>query len=125
VLFHGSLQLLLLRVLGAVQDRAATGSDLTLTDLMSIGEKGWNLKRAINNKLGLTRANDKLPKGLLRPYEDDTDNYVPDFASMLEAYYNIRGWDRNSGFPGDGKLSELGLNWVSKDLKVIRLELEN
>lgn len=103
----------------------ATGSDLTLTDLISIGEKGWNLKRAINNKLGLTRANDKLPKGLLRPYEDDTDNYVPDFASMLEAYYNIRGWDRTSGFPGDEKLNELGLDWVSKDLKGISLEKEN
>ena len=36
---------------------------------MRSGEHGWNLKRAINNRMGLTAANDKLPKALLEPYK--------------------------------------------------------
>jgi aldehyde:ferredoxin oxidoreductase len=32
---------------------------------MRSGERAWNLKRAINNRMGLTRANDKLPKAFL------------------------------------------------------------
>ncbi|MBK5108054.1 MAG: aldehyde ferredoxin oxidoreductase family protein [Anaerolineales bacterium] len=95
----------------------STGADFSITDLMKIGERGWNLKRAINNKLGLTRENDKLPKGLLEPYEDDPSGYVPDFASMLEAYYNSRDWDPVTGYPSEDKCSELGLDWVLDDLK--------
>jgi aldehyde:ferredoxin oxidoreductase len=70
--------------------------------------------------LGLTRGNDKLPKGLLEPYEDDPSGYVPDFKSMLEAYYNIRGWDPVTGFPTESKLADLDLDWVSEDLKTIQ-----
>ena len=45
----------------------ACGYDLDVEELIRTGERGWNLKRAINNRLGLTRANDKLPKALLEP----------------------------------------------------------
>ncbi|MBI3362101.1 MAG: hypothetical protein HY023_13440, partial [Chloroflexi bacterium] len=41
---------------------AATGYDYSLDELMRLGERAWNLKRAINNRLGLTRANDRLPR---------------------------------------------------------------
>ena len=45
---------------------AACGLDWTLDELMESGERAWNLKRAINNRMGLTRANDKLRLGLCR-----------------------------------------------------------
>ena len=102
-------------VVGLVNE--STGADFSITGLMKIGERGWNLKRAINNKLGLSRENDKLPKGLLEPYEDDPSGYVPDFTSMREAYYNARGWDPVTGYPSEEKLFELGLDWVLDDLK--------
>jgi aldehyde:ferredoxin oxidoreductase len=93
-----------------------TGVDFSVEEMLQTGERGWNLKRVINNRLGLTRKNDKLPKGLLVPYEDDPSGYVPDFKAMLEAYYNIREWDPTSGFPKPEKLSALKLDWVLSDL---------
>jgi aldehyde:ferredoxin oxidoreductase len=96
---------------------AACGFDWTLDDLMMFGERSWNLKRAINNRLGLTRANDRLPKALLTPLsEGGSDGFVPDIDAMLTAYYQYRGWDETTGMPTREKLIELGLEDVAKDL---------
>ena len=96
---------------------AACGYDWTLEDMMRSGERGWNLKRAINNRMGLTRANDKLPKAFLEPYkEGGAAGFVPDLPAMLEAYYEARGWDKESGKPSKEKLIELGLEDVAKEL---------
>ncbi len=92
---------------------AATGQEYTLEELLLTGERGWNLKRAINNRLGLTRTQDKLPKTLLDPYPDGgSAGYVIPFTEMLDAYYLARGWDAETGFPTQEKLDELGLDWV-------------
>ncbi|MBA4379982.1 MAG: aldehyde ferredoxin oxidoreductase [Anaerolinea sp.] len=101
---------------------AATGSNRTSKDLLRAGERAWNLKRAINNRLGLTRANDKLPKALLKPLsEGGAAGYVPPLVEMLEAYYAVRGWDPGTGQPTRAKLESLGLGWAADDLdKVIR-----
>ena len=107
---------------------AATGLDLTLEDLLVIGERGWNLKRVINHRLGLSRQNDKLPKPLLRPYQDDPDGddgFVPDFEAMLNEYYRVRGWDVETGYPKKEKLIELGLEWVIADLWKQAFQQEN
>ena len=96
---------------------AACGLDWTLADLMQAGERAWNLKRAINNRMGLTRANDKLPKALLEPSADGgSEGFVPDIQGMLLTYYDARGWDLDTGRPSREKLSELGLEDVAKDL---------
>jgi aldehyde:ferredoxin oxidoreductase len=95
----------------------ACGLDWGVEDLFRAGERAWNLKRAINNRLGLTRVNDKLPKALLEPYQDGgSAGYVPPFADMLAAYYTARGWDPETGKPTPEKLAELGLEWVTQDL---------
>jgi aldehyde:ferredoxin oxidoreductase len=84
---------------------------------MKLGERSWNLKRAINNRMGLTRANDKLPKALLTPFPDGgSAGFVPDIENMLIAYYEARGWDLETGKPSKEKLIELGLDDVAKDL---------
>jgi aldehyde:ferredoxin oxidoreductase len=84
---------------------------------MKSGERGWTIKRAINNRLGLTRANDKLPKAFLEPYEQGgAAGYVPPIAEMLEAYYEARGWDKVTGKPSKEKLLELGLDEIVRDL---------
>jgi aldehyde:ferredoxin oxidoreductase len=98
---------------------AACGLDWQLEELMKAGERGWNLKRAINNRLGLTRKNDKLPKALLQPYVDNpagADGFVPDLENMLDAYYEVRGWDPKTGYPRKEKLISLGLDWMVADL---------
>jgi aldehyde:ferredoxin oxidoreductase len=96
---------------------AACGLDWSVEDMMKFGERSWNLKRAINNRMGLTRANDKLPKALLTPYPDGgSEGFVPDIDAMLIAYYQHRGWDRETGKPSREKLSALGMEDVAKDL---------
>ena len=96
---------------------AACGLDWTIEDMMKAGERAWNLKRAINNRMGLTRADDKLPKALLEPFPDGgSAGFVPDFNGMLSAYYKARGWDLESGKPSREKLPTLGLDDVAQDL---------
>jgi aldehyde:ferredoxin oxidoreductase len=96
---------------------AACGLDWKIEDMLKSGERAWNLKRAINNRMGLTRANDKLPKALLEPFPDGgSAGFVPDIEAMLVAYYQHRGWDMGSGKPLRGKLLALGLEDVAKDL---------
>jgi aldehyde:ferredoxin oxidoreductase len=94
----------------------ACGLDWTLEDLLRCGERGWNLKRVIDNRLGVTRADDRLPKPLLRPYRaapGEVEGFVPDLDAMLAAYYQARAWDPETGRPTRGKLKELGLDWVN------------
>lgn len=96
---------------------AGLGLDWTMADLLRCGERAWNLKRAINHRLGLTRAHDKLPSALLKPYADGgSAGYVPPVEEMLQAYYQARGWDPATGQPTPAKLRQLGLDWLVADL---------
>lgn len=96
---------------------AACGLHWDVNEMMRAGERGWNLKRAINNRLGLTRKNDKLPKALLEPYQEGgAAGYVIPFDEMIRAYYAARGWDLGTGRPMRKKLRALGLNDIAKDL---------
>jgi aldehyde:ferredoxin oxidoreductase len=101
---------------------AACGLDWSLADLKRCGERGWNLKRAINNRLGLNRTHDRLPKAFTQPYDDAQpcdENQPPDFGPMLEAYYAARGWDSETGFPMKSKLEELGLGFAIPELYAV------
>ncbi len=96
---------------------AACGLDWDVEAMMRCGERGWNLKRAINVRLGLTRANDKLPKALLEAYQEGgAEGYVIPFDEMIKAYYVARGWNPGNGRPTREKLDSLGLEDVAKDL---------
>ena len=96
---------------------AASGLDWSVEDMMNFGERSWNLKRAINNRMGLTRANDRLPKALLEPFTDGgSAGFSPDLEGMLYAYYEARGWDMETGKPAREKLIELGLDDVVAEL---------
>jgi aldehyde:ferredoxin oxidoreductase len=85
--------------------------------MLRCGERGWNLKRAINIRMGLTRSNDKLPKALLTPFPDGgSAGFKPDLPAMLSAYYAARGWDPETGKPTRERLLQLELNDVAEDL---------
>ena len=96
---------------------AACGLQWDVAEMLRCGERGWNLKRAINNRLGLTRKNDRLPKVLLEPYQEGgAAGYAIPFDEMIKAYYVARGWDPGTGRPTKKKLISLGLEDVAKDL---------
>jgi aldehyde:ferredoxin oxidoreductase len=95
----------------------ACGLEWDVDDLQEAGERAWNLKRAINNRLGLTRKNDKLPKAFLEPLPDGgSAGFILDFEPMLRAYYQVRDWDWDTGYPNQDKLESLNLAWIADDL---------
>jgi aldehyde:ferredoxin oxidoreductase len=88
----------------------AMGWDWNAEDLVRVGERLFNLKRMINLRLGVARADDTLPRRLLthpRP-TGSAAGVLPDLESMLEEYYQLRGWSAE-GVPTDEKLRDLGL----------------
>ena len=96
---------------------AATGFDYGLEEMMRAGERVWNLKRAFNHRLGLTRANDRLPKLLLQALPDGgQEGHVPDMDLLLGEYYTARGWDPVSGRPTVERLRTLDLEFAAKEL---------
>ena len=96
------------RVLMAVN--AATGWGLAVDDLMDAGKRIVTLKRLLNQRRGLTRADDRLPGLLLRSLEDGgTEGRVPDLGALLAGAYAEFGWDPATGEPGVEAVEALGL----------------
>jgi aldehyde:ferredoxin oxidoreductase len=89
---------------------AATGWDWDLDELMGAGERLFNLKRLYNLRLGVTGADDTLPRRFLEePRPSGTAaGVVPDLDRMLAFYYELRGWDKQ-GLPTEERLARLGL----------------
>ncbi len=96
---------------------AACGLSWSVEDMMKFGERSWNLKRAINNRMGLTAENDRLPKALLTPFPDGgSEGFIPDIQGMLYAYYEARGWDLETGKPTRARLMDLELEDLAMEL---------
>jgi aldehyde:ferredoxin oxidoreductase len=89
---------------------AAIGAEYNLETLLQAGDRGWQLKRLVNLRLGLTPSDDRLPGHLLRSLPDGgAAGYVLPIDEMLRAYYDVRGWDPQTGRPSDARLRSLGL----------------
>jgi aldehyde:ferredoxin oxidoreductase len=88
----------------------ATGWNLSRDELLPLGQRAFQMKRLLNGKLGLTAANDRLPKPVLQPLVDPAvETQPPDMSILLPAYYRIRDWDEFTGMPSAGRMTELGL----------------
>jgi aldehyde:ferredoxin oxidoreductase len=97
------------RVLAAMN--GVTGWGLEAHDLMMLGKRIVTLKRMLNLRRGLTRADDRLPDLLLKPLDDGgTEGVVPDLASLLAGAYAEYGWDPETGRPLQETLARLGLD---------------
>ncbi|RLI75299.1 aldehyde ferredoxin oxidoreductase [Archaeoglobales archaeon] len=86
-----------------------TGWDLSVDEVMKIGERICNLERLIINKYGFDGKDDVLPKRLLtEPLpEGVAKGQVVDLDRMKEEYYKLRGWV--DGKPTEEKLKELDI----------------
>ncbi|MGQ9544029.1 MAG: aldehyde ferredoxin oxidoreductase family protein [Candidatus Bathyarchaeia archaeon] len=96
---------------------AVTGRHLTFEEFMRIGERIWNLQRAFNVRMGISRMDDTLPERFLKESVDEgpAKGQIVELDIMLEEYYRERGLD-GDGRPSEGKLRELGLGWVADTL---------
>jgi aldehyde:ferredoxin oxidoreductase len=90
---------------------AATGWDMEPDDLMTAGKRIVTLKRLINLRRGLTRADDDLPDLLLKPLDNGgTEGVVPDLEELLAGAYSEFGWNPETGRPTPETLEHLGLS---------------
>jgi aldehyde:ferredoxin oxidoreductase len=98
--------------------RAATGWDVTVDELLEIGERAVNMARLFNNGEGFTRADDRLPGRLHSPLEGgpltgrsiDRDA----FEAAITRLYELKGWDPATGVPTPERLRQLGLEWAAE-----------
>ena len=88
----------------------ATGVSHSEEDLLTIGERTWNLERLFNIKAGFSGADDTLPQRMLKEPmpEGPAKGQVCKLDEMLSEYYNIRGWT-HKGTPTEAKLKSLEL----------------
>jgi aldehyde:ferredoxin oxidoreductase len=101
--------------------RAVTGWNVSLWELMKVGQRRLNLLRAFNAREGVGAEADTVPAKLLIPLQGGKSEGLAVTAKEVEAakavYYGMAGWDEN-GHPTRGKLEELALAWVADALKL-------
>ena len=97
--------------------QAITGWDVTTWELMKAGQRGTTMARAFNIREGFTRKDDYLPK---RMHEAFTSGPIEGVAvgedrldKAISVYYDMMGWDRETGVPTRGCLQELDIEWVA------------
>ncbi len=88
---------------------AATGIDFDEDSLWKAANRNRTLVRAVNNRLGLRRKDEKPP-------EDHWKKRFPELeARLLETYYRYKGWNAE-GVPTRETLARLDLGDVAEDL---------
>lgn len=98
--------------------QGVTGWDSSIFELMKAGERALALARAFNYREGFTAQDDVAHWRFSTPFESGpkqgTKVPAEDIAQALDLYYEMRGWDKETGAPTTGKLHELGIGWVAE-----------
>jgi len=99
--------------------RAVTGWNVSLWELMKLGERRINMLRAFNAREGVGSEADTVPAKLLVPLQGGESDGMAVTAEEFEAakatYYRMIGWDED-GRPTRAKLEELSIGWVADEL---------
>jgi aldehyde:ferredoxin oxidoreductase len=89
---------------------AATGMDVDRDELTRKVNRSRNLHRALNNRRGMSRKDEKPP-------EDHWRKRFPELEEeLLTTYYTYKGWNHD-GVPTRERLHELDLDYVADDLE--------
>lgn len=104
----------------------ATGIGMDEDKLMEAGERIVTLEQCYNIKLGITRDWHVLPWRLMNersPMEVGSTNMKAELAGMLDKYFELRKWDKETSFPYLSTLESLGLKEIGDELKKIGIKL--
>jgi aldehyde:ferredoxin oxidoreductase len=98
--------------------RIVTGwKDVTFDELHKVGERRLNMMRVFNAREGFDRHKDIVPKKLFNPLKGGVSNGWKldrdEVKVAMEKYYEICGWDVETGNPSRAKLEELDLGWIA------------
>ena len=97
---------------------AVTGWDISLFSLMKAGERTVTLAKMFNVREGIGREADTLPDIFFEPMETGVltgkkmDRTV--FKKALDLYYEMMGWDLETGAPREARLIELDIADLSQ-----------
>ncbi|MCR4425266.1 MAG: aldehyde ferredoxin oxidoreductase family protein [Firmicutes bacterium] len=100
---------------------AALGVEMTEDGMHEIARRVINLERAFNMREGARRRDDRLPWRVMNEVLPNSKgiraiNSEEELGKMLDEYYELRGWDRETGVPKASTLRDLGLDEVVTDL---------
>jgi aldehyde:ferredoxin oxidoreductase len=99
-----------------------TGWEVSVDELLRAGERRVNMLRAFNAREGLTRADDYLPKKLGVPLVGGKSEgefvTVEEIEKAKDMYFEMAGWDIETGNPTRAKLEELDISWVADLLEL-------
>lgn len=100
----------------------ATGIEMEEDELLRVGRRVINMEKAFNTREGATRKDDTIPwrfmnepirsgpsKGMITTREE--------LDQMLDEYYQLHGWDKETGLPRRRVLEELELEEVAGQLE--------
>lgn len=102
---------------------AATGQEIQGDELMMIGERIHNIEKAFNVlHAGFGRQDDYPPGRFMEePIKSGPARgellSKNEWDKMLDEYYELHGWDKESGWQRRGQLEKLALGEVADDLE--------
>jgi aldehyde:ferredoxin oxidoreductase len=99
----------------------ATGWEFAPSTLVEVGGRSFTLKRLISNALGARKEDDKLPEIVLKPYTSGPIRGISpreELESAVKEYYELRGWDKETGTPYEDAVRNLGLSEYATKLGV-------
>ena len=96
--------------------RAVTGWEVSMEELLRVGERRVNMMRRFNAREGIAADQDTLPeKFFTTPLQGGiSDGWKvdrPEFETARSEYYRQCGWDETTGIPTPETLERLGLSW--------------
>ncbi len=104
--------------------RMLTGWDFGGAEALQVGERVATMGRAFNMREGLTAADDTLPKrffsGTPRGALKESPLDPNELRMAVNTFYQMSGWDSETGLPTTEKLAELGLDWVEEQISSLR-----
>jgi aldehyde:ferredoxin oxidoreductase len=99
----------------------ATGKEVSAESLLLVGQRIINLEKAFNVREGATRDDDTLPWRLLNePISSGVYAGMRTTPTQLEQmkdeYYQLRGWQKKTGWPYLETLEKMGLGEIATQL---------
>jgi aldehyde:ferredoxin oxidoreductase len=102
---------------------AATGWDFDSEEGMSVGRRAVNLMRAYNLRTGIGKEHDRPSARYGSTPVDGPSagiSILPHWEAMLRNYYELLGWDPDTGIPLSSTLESLGIGYVDEELGKLR-----
>jgi len=75
-----------------------TGFGYSIPELIRVGDRMWNLKRAIGNLCGATRLDDRIPRRVIEPHPEGITTNVQTVAYPMFANMGVLAKMRNEKF---------------------------